>query len=318
MSDPARDELLHAGGPGEAGERGRRPRKDPDRVAFLPNGFVVTREYELFAEFLGAVRRYRWMAVCTGEAGVGKTRYAERYATWDVIKPVFPRHAYCGDLPREVAECRTVYYKVPVVVTPKQLVNEIKDRRRIVSQLVDRAARDHGVDALEGPMGLEDRTELLIVDEAQRLKGNALEQMRDIYDDGGFGVAMLSKLSSYERILATDERFRVRLSPPYRLKTPRAAPMRQIVARPDLFDVGLPPEAFSDEEAVSAIIRATSCNFGYLMRLVQQIEDTLRANRLEVGPGSVTLEVVEIAVKGREKTQEEIDAESAEDIDEAG
>ena len=261
----------------------------------MPNGFVVTREYELFAEFLGAVRRYRWLAVCTGESGVGKSRCAERYAAWDTTKPAYPRHAYVEDLPREVAHCRTVYYKVPVVVTPKQLANEIKDRRRIVSQLVDRAARDHGIGGLDGLMGLEDRTELLIVDEADRLRGKALEQMRDIYDDNGFGVAMLSALPRFDRVLASDDRFRTRLTPLYRLRAPRAAPTRKLFARPGVFGVGLPPEAFSDGQAVSDIIRLTNCNFALVKRLVQQIEDTLRANGLGTGPGAVTPEVVETA-----------------------
>ena len=149
-------------------------------VAADADRFVETGEYLRFTEFLDNCRRYRYIGVCVGAPGVGKTISARHYSQWDLLEPLFPRYAYSKKPPAKVAECRSVFYTPPVSNSPSAIGGEIERRHNLVSWLVDaaRGTRQRG----KAAMGETDYTELLIVDEANRLKVTGLEQLRDMYD----------------------------------------------------------------------------------------------------------------------------------------
>ena len=51
-------------------------------------GFVETAEYSRFIEFCDACRQYRYIGLCFGPPGVGKSLSALRYSRSEMIVPL--------------------------------------------------------------------------------------------------------------------------------------------------------------------------------------------------------------------------------------
>src|SRR5439155_177511 len=103
--------------------------------------FVVTKEYRRFAEFCDACRRYRYIGLCYGPPGVGKTLSARRYADWDRVTSTSP-YADRGDFRSdEVPGNGCVLYTAAVVNSPRQIEDDIARLRRMMRELVLQAIR---------------------------------------------------------------------------------------------------------------------------------------------------------------------------------
>ncbi len=88
----------------------------------------------------------------------------------------------------EVLPCRTVYYTAPVAATAPRIEREVMTLQASLAYLVEAAEHaSRGKDDILMAYRLPKRTELVIVDEADRLKMAGLEQLRDLYDKGNFG-----------------------------------------------------------------------------------------------------------------------------------
>src|SRR5437763_1281740 len=114
--------------------------------------FLETQEYRRFAEFCDACRHYRYIGLCHGPAGVGKTLSARHYARWEQLEPVLRaqrRLLVVPDAP-QVAACRALVYTPAVTTTPRQLTAEVQELSWDLKLAVARATDPDEDDILRG------------------------------------------------------------------------------------------------------------------------------------------------------------------------
>jgi hypothetical protein len=137
---------------------------------------------------------------------------------------------------------------------------------------------------------VSDPTTLILVDEADRLHMNSLEQMRSIFDQGTAGMVLIG-MPGIEKRIARFPQFYSRIGFVHEFRAPDANQVQELLAqRWTPAGIKLPDGPLSPE-VVASLIRMTGGNFRLLTRLLTQIERVLGVNNLH----HVSVEVVEAA-----------------------
>ena len=93
--------------------------------------FIYTDEYQRFAEFCDACKKYRYIGLCYGRPGVGKTLSARRYTAWDKLDAFVPDSSVpTFNVPPSLQEAKnnsSVLFTPAVSNTPKQIEAGISD-----------------------------------------------------------------------------------------------------------------------------------------------------------------------------------------------
>ncbi len=254
--------------------------------------FIATKEFRRFGEFCDACRRDRYIGLCYGVPGVGKTLSARHYARWDLIESARPLYLWRGEPPAAALPCRTVIYTAPVVRAPSKIARDIRDLRQRLTLLVEDAVLALAGRAADGGVTTEpDYTELLIVDEADRLRLAGLEQLRDIYDRDGVGLILIG-MPGLERRMARYPQLYSRVGFVHQYRPLGSEELRFVLEHKwERLGLRLDPTDYTDAEAMAAIARITGGNFRLLQRLFAQIERILQINGLR----TITVEVVQTA-----------------------
>jgi hypothetical protein len=241
--------------------------------------FIITKEHRRFAEFCDACHRYRYIGLCYGPPGVGKTKSARQY-THERITTTTARP--------ESADGRTILYTPPVTNSPRQILHDVT---RLRTHLSNQSAATVQPTAFQWYWGGRDCTELLLVDEADRLKMPGLEQLRDIYDRSEIGLVLIG-MPGMEKRLSRYPQLYSRVGFVHQFR-PLSADEVQFILQQKWQQLGytLQIDDFTDMEAVAAIVRITEGNFRLLHRLFAQIERIIHINNLQ----TVSKEVVETA-----------------------
>ncbi len=276
-----------------------------------PPSFVETKSYRRFGEMCDACRRARVVGLGYGPPGTGKTESAKQYAQWSHIKPFLPeplitftgRSAMDGLYPYRpftfasapleapIQECRTVFYTPPVSASVARIEKEVMILFAAFSYLVEAANQRHqGKEEFLVTRRFSHLIELLIVDEANRLKDAGLEQIRDFADRGEFGLILLG-MPGLEKRLARAPQLYSRIGFAHEMESLSDEETRDFLEKRWSHRVSAHSDDFTDKEAVAAILRITRGNIRLIERLMMQAEHVLVANQLQV----VTKEVVETA-----------------------
>ncbi|WP_184223648.1 AAA family ATPase [Granulicella aggregans] len=286
--------------------------------------FVETSEHRRFVEFCDACRAYRYIGLCYGPPGVGKTLSARRYSRADSLD----RYDRWDEETMPSVIFDTVLYTAEVINTPSRVAMDLSRARErltgIAVRPIERKAeavleeirlRDEARrrEILEKPgcspenrpavdpayfqtyqfyqarkKDVSDPTSLIVVDEADRLQMNSLEQVRSIFDSGGM---ILIGMPGIEKRIARFPQLYSRIGFVHEFRPLGSAEVQDLLeqrwAPPG---VTLPRAAFTPE-VVARLIRMTSGNLRLLTRLLTQIERVLTVNDADV----ISVEIVEAA-----------------------
>ena len=302
------------------------PSSDTGTNRSSPPAIVETLEHRRFAEFCDACRRYKYIGLCYGPPGVGKTLSARNYSRWDKVK----ESDRWDSGPGQVPTLDTVFYTPSVVNAPGNVSSDIRRCRDTLRDLAIRplrlekeerlgvirrrdeeyhakllyeidwlaeslpechptygeVAKEYSIKELQ----FRDPTTLILIDEADRLRMASLEQVRAIFDAGEISVILIG-MPGLEKRLARYPQFYSRIGFIHEFRPLGISEIRQLLEqRWTPPGVHLPAKPL-DQETVAAIIRITGGNFRLLNRLLTQMERILEINALQ----EVTKAVVEAA-----------------------
>jgi DNA transposition AAA+ family ATPase len=260
------------------------PKHAPDPHA---HWFVATKEHRRFEEFCEACRRERYIGLCYGPPGVGKTVSARSYAQWDQLEgrdPLDPGVV----VPPEIASCRALLITPGITNTPRSVREQVEEGQLLLRGLVGRAEHDSGSD--DRPT-FKNCCELILVDEADRLTTQSLEELRDHYDKNGIGLIMIG-MPGLEKRLARYPQLYSRVGFAHAFRPLSQEETLFLLERHwRAWGSDWKDDEFTDREAHAAVIRITAGNFRLIDRLMAQIARIKRLNQLN----TVSKEVVEAA-----------------------
>lgn len=255
--------------------------------------FIETKEYKRFVEFCEACKKYRYIGICYGLPGVGKTLSSQYYANSAYVNEqvAYKQTKEIGQSADDrVLDCRTLFYTAPAIKASK-MINDIEllGGKLGMVKTMYRFLRDG--EEKYYPIDWTEEIDLIIVDEIDRLKLQYLEQLRDLYDRNNFALILIGmpgiekRLSRYPQLYS-----RIGFAHEFdKLSKDEAHHILQY--KWEDLGISLKLEDFSDYEAISSIIRITNGNFRLIHRLFAQIERILEINNLN----TISNDVVEAA-----------------------
>jgi DNA transposition AAA+ family ATPase len=309
------------------------PQSSNDTATSSDESFVETLEYKRFVEFCDACRQYRYIGLCFGPPGVGKTLSALRYSRNEMIGKIDSWTAEQSLRPM----LDTVLYTPSVMNSPSRIDGDLRRACETLTGMAKRPLRHEAQTALavirardahrkanlDKPLrkrievtslrptylevlgdysarerAIADPTTLMLIDEADRLRMTSLEQIRAIFDEGSAGLVLIG-MPGIEKRMARFPQFYSRIGFVHEFR-PLGTPEMQVLLERHWTPSGVHlPQDPLPSEVTAAIIRMTAGNFRLLNRLLAQIERVLAVNGLQEITAEVVLAARESLVIGQ-------------------
>ena len=253
--------------------------------------FLVTKEYRKFEEFCNACFREKYIGICYGAPGVGKTLSARHYSKQDGFDAYFhvdTPNEEAMKIGKDIMNSRSVFYTAPVMNTPIKIMEELESYRHdLFCSLYDVYKKVLG----KPPKNFQVRSVLILIDEADRLQLKSLEQVRAMYDENDWAIILIGMPGIEKRLARYPQLYsRVGFAHEYR---PIGQEEMLFIFEHHWNKLGLELDRknFADNEAIASIARITNGNFRLIHRLFSQIKRIMKVNELT----AITKEVVEAA-----------------------
>lgn len=285
-------------------------------------GFIATSEHQRFEEFCEACRRDRYIGLCYGPPGVGKTISARRLSRANEFEALRPSLSDNREALQPLYGTRVLLYTPDVVNGPRAVSDQVLGlwNRLLFIEAAEISEEkepptEQELNVVRGIIGTKSRTvrdanhklaslaaatrpkpflhplELLIVDEADRLKTTSLEQLRHMFDQGEFGLVLIG-MPGLEKRLARYPQLYSRVGFVHGYRPLRTDELRHILlTQVEQLVEALAAGALSNPESLAAVLRIAGGNFRLVIRLLTQAARIQEINGL-VG---ITPEIVAMA-----------------------
>ncbi len=210
--------------------------------------FIKTKQYKQFSEFCTACSQDKYIGLCYGPAGVGKTESARHYAKWYQVTEALDSTSTAPP-PFSMKKLHSVLYTPSVLEMPRYIISDIRNIQRKFSFLKERSI--YGSE-IPHHARLENRNfaDLVIIDEAERLKPQAFELIRELYDKGGTTFIFIG-MPGIERTLERFPQLYSRIGFIHQFKNLGRSEVEFIVNKhPSNLGIKIDENDFTDQEAI--------------------------------------------------------------------
>lgn len=252
--------------------------------------FLLTSQYRIFAEMCNKSQTSKFISLFYGKTGLGKTESAMHYSNWRIVEPLIDKSAASRHIPSSIIHCSAALYTPDVNVSPTKLKTSIRILRNRFDELVDQATCWHGLDT--GPFYPHKFLKLLIIDEADRLKPQALEIVRELFEKTNLSIMLIGSPGIERRLRRSGYgQLHARFNLAHEVQPLSTNEMKLFISQKWL-ELKLPLTA--DDGVSGAIMRISNGNFRVLHRIFAEIERLQKLNCLSM----ITPDLVEVARKG--------------------